>query len=131
MSKGKWTKETMVRQRKMIETLREKAAMQRHDTNERVMEFLGRDGPLSAEQLVLKTGLAKSTIQNAIDRLRRGGLVLKLNDRRRVGRAGIPAHLYGLGCDEDREEMPAPVVVEIRRHPQDVALFGEYGRASA
>ena len=130
MSRGQWTKgERSARADAMLKQMREVAAAERIMTNERVIDALEKHGALSVEQLVWKTELAKSAVQNAIERLRRDGEVKRLDERRRVGQRGVPAHLYELGIEDLDKPKPAKFVV--RRHPQDVALFGEYRREAA
>jgi predicted ArsR family transcriptional regulator len=129
MSKGPWSKGSpSAGKDSVVARLREAAAQERLLTNDRVIAALEKHGPLSIEQIVWKTELAKSVVQNAIDRLRRDGEIRKLSERRRVGRSGTPAHIYELGAEEAAK--PEPMRTVVRRHEQDVALFGEYRRAA-
>ncbi|GAA2760063.1 MarR family winged helix-turn-helix transcriptional regulator [Actinopolymorpha rutila] len=56
-------------------------------TDEKILDLLEREGPLTAGQLVERTRLAPSSITAAIDRLQRGGFARRrpyAKDRRRV-----------------------------------------------
>lgn len=131
MSKGPWSKGIpSAGKDSVVARLREAAAQERLVTNDRIISALEKHGPLSVEQLVWKTELAKSVVQNAIDRLRRDGEVRKLAERRRVGQRGTPACVYELGDENELPKPAAPAKFVVRRHEQDVALFGDYRRAA-
>lgn len=132
MSKGPWAKGVRnEKASKMIRDLREKAAREREHSNGLVLDALEKHGALSAEQLVWKTNLAKATVQNAIDRLRRDGEVRRLDERRRVGQRGTQAYLYDLGVEDTAMMKREPVQVIVRRDPLVAAFFGEYEREAA
>lgn len=103
MSKGPWKKETRTRQAGFIESLRDVAKMEREATDAAVMHALKVRGPLTVAQLAAETGVAESTIQNSLDRLRRDGDVKKLDKRVRAGKFGNMAHPYALGVEEISE----------------------------
>lgn len=127
MSKGPWKKGARSPQAEaMIKTLREKRAQERLATNDKVIAALEKYGPLSVEQILWKTDLSQTSVHNALERLRREGEVRMLNERRRVGKRGVPARLYDLGVEDEKHRPSPPATVIVRRHPFDVALFGEY-----
>lgn len=131
MSRGQWANGVRnEKAAKMIRQLREKAAQEREHSNEKVLDAIEKHGALSVEQLVGKTGLAKSSVHNALDRLRREGEVKRLDERRRVGQHGIPAYLYDIGIEDD-DMRRKPVQVIIRRDPLVEAFYGPYEREVA
>ena len=110
---------------------REAAAREREAANEMVINALEKHGALSVEQIVWKTNLAKSTVQNALDRLRRDAEVRRLDERRRVGKQGVPAFLYDIGVEDVSALKREPVQVIIRRDPLVEAFYGPYERRAA
>lgn len=108
------------------------STVQREETDTKVMAAMeGTPGGLSFAQLSETTGYPMSTVEKSIDRLRRNGFVRKLDERRRVGRFGNLACVYELGDEGDIPLQAKPALVVVRRHPMDVALFGEYRRTTA
>lgn len=132
MSRGQWAKGVRnEKAAKMIRQLREKAAQERERSNGLVLDALEKHGALSVEQLVWKTDLVKSVVQNTLDRLRREGEVKRLDERRRVGQRGIPAYLYDIGIEDVSALKREPVQVIIRRDPLVEAFYGPYEREAA
>lgn len=106
------------------------STVQREETDTRVMAAMeAKPGGLSFAQLSEATGYPMSTVENSVHRLRRNGFVRKLDERRRVGKSGIPACVYDLGDEADTWRPMAPVFTPFR-HPMDVAFYGEYRRAA-
>jgi hypothetical protein len=104
---------------------------QRQETDAKVIAALEKHGPMSLEQLTATTRLVRATAELAITRLRRGGVMRMLPDRRPVGKNHSMARVFDLGVDEEAFVSRQPVEFEIHRHPQDVALFGAYSREVA
>jgi DNA-binding Lrp family transcriptional regulator len=130
MSKGPWKKETRIRNSGEIEKLRQARLAERDGTDGKIEAAIERCGALSVFQLMQETGLSKSTIANAIDRLRRSGLIRMLPNRRRVGMRGNLACIYDLGVEDEAPIKRSGGIVIVQRHPYDVALFGEYRKAA-
>lgn len=105
-------------------------AKQRQETDDKVIAALEANGVMSLEQLIGATRLVRSTAELAIDRLRRGGVMRMLPDRRPVGKNHSMARVFELGIDEKAVMSREPVEFNIHRHPQDVALFGEHRRSA-
>ena len=132
MSKGPWAKGPRnEKASKMLRDLREVAARERQHSNELILEAIENYGALSVAQLVSKTRLAQSTVQNALDRLRRDGEVKRSDQRSRVGKQGIPAYLYELGIEDMVAMKREPVQVIVRRDPFVEAFYGPYERRAA
>jgi predicted transcriptional regulator len=103
------------------------SSIQREETDTRILSAFESAGtPLSAAQLSKATDYPMSTVEKSIDRLRRNGFVRKLEERRRVGRFGHLACVYEPGDEEELPHSRKPELVVVRRHPMDVALFGEF-----
>ena len=131
MSRGPWKKETSTRQTAVVNRLRAEQRAKRDATDKLLLSALEEsDDPLSEAQLAERTGVVRATVEKALHRLRNHGLVRKCAERRRVGRFGNLACVYELGTEDDSLK-PKPAVIVIQRHPQDVALFGEYERRAA
>lgn len=105
-------------------------AKQRQETDDKVVSALEEHGVMSLEQLIGATRLVRSTAELAIARLRRGGVMRMLPDRRPVGKNHSMARVFDLGIDEEAFVSREPVEFKIHRHPQDVALFGEHRSAA-
>jgi DNA-binding transcriptional ArsR family regulator len=116
-----------------------KLAKATYDAIEKAIED---HGEMTAYELVERTGLSRSTIKMALERLRKLGIVRMLGKKPDATRTGIKPRLYGLGSekesaaevDEDDFDSPfkrPPTLVVVHRHPQDVAFFGEYERRQA
>lgn len=126
MSGGQWAKgERSARADAMFKRLREVAAAERIMTNERVLAALEKHGALSVEQLVWKTELAKSAVQNAIDRLRRDGEVKRLDERRRVGQRGMTQRQLAQACRSSKYTISC---IENDQRNLQAFLFMEIGR---
>jgi hypothetical protein len=106
------------------------SARERQDTDDKITTAIESHGALSIFEIIEKTGLPKSTVGNAIDRLRDAGCVRKLPTRRRVGLRGSLACIYDLGVEDESPIQRSGAIVIVQRHPQDVALFGEYRKAA-
>lgn len=102
------------------------ARAQREAAEAKIEAILAREGPLSAIQLVGLTHMSRATIERHITRMRRIGVVKKLDEPYIDERTKRASTIFALGTENDVEFKREPVVVTIHRHPQDVALFGEY-----
>lgn len=105
-------------------------AKQRQETDDKVVAALEEHGPLSVYQISTKTGVARTTVELSIARLRSGGTLRILPGKHPVGKKGSLASVYDLGIDEGSFLARGPVEFKIHRHPQDVALFGEHRRSA-
>lgn len=131
MSKGPWTKGAKIRNSAEINRLRAVQKAKRDETDRRILMALEEsDDPLSEAQIAKKIDMAQSTVEKALHRLRSNGFVRKCAERRRAGRFGNLACVYELGDEAETAIVRAPVMFTPFRHPQDVALFGEYRRAA-
>jgi DNA-binding transcriptional ArsR family regulator len=125
-----------------------RSAEEQKRTYDAIMQALENHGEITAREIVIHTGLSRSTVKMALERLRKVGLIKMLGKSPERTRTGIKPRLYGLGNENEEGEegvsLPieededtdspfrrAPTVVIIHRHPQDVALFGEYERRAA
>lgn len=107
-----------------------RAAQIRRETDDLVMSLLEKHGKLTAEQIRASTRLSTTTVKYAIERLRQVGLVCKMAEKKMPGRNGKPPCEYGIGIEDDLPIKRRQVVVNVRRDPMDVALFGEYAPAT-
>lgn len=82
-------------------------------------------GRLTAPQITRLSGFSRRSVDTAIARLRANGAIRDSGEKD-VWR-NHKATFYEIG-GEQRES--ARTIPEIHRHPQDVALFGEYQRAA-
>ena len=105
-------------------------AKQRQETDDKVVAAIEAHGPLSVYQISIETGLARTTVELSIARLRGGGTLRILPGKRQVGKKDSLASVYDVGIDEDSFLARGPVEFKIHRHPQDVALFGEHRSAA-
>jgi predicted NBD/HSP70 family sugar kinase len=67
-------------------------------SDRQLLATLRRHGKLSRDQLVLLSGLPRSTVTDALARLRKHGIVVEQAMPRTPGRAGRPAKLLALGA---------------------------------
>ena len=105
-------------------------AKQRQETDDKVIAALAKHGAMSLEQLNSVTRLVRSTLELAIARLRRDGVMRMLPDRRPVGKNHSMSRVFELGVDEKAVVSRETVEFKIHRHPQDVAFFGEHRSAA-
>ncbi len=68
-------------------------------TQERLLDTLRREGPLTASRLGERLGIGQTAIRQHLERLRAEGLIEIVGLQRGVGR---PGHLYGLTDQADR-----------------------------
>lgn len=106
-----------------------KAMRDRARTDGKVLRALREHGELTRTEVSESTGLSDSTVWLSMGRLMDSGKVREVEgSMRRVPRGNL-AHLYELGDGRGRKK--AAVIQGVHRHPQDVALFGEYERRAA
>lgn len=115
-------------------------------SRETILRALEDHGAMTAAEITERTKLARSTVKKNLERMRKDGLICMLG----VKQMDVPANgkkpqLYGVGGQKYAEQAQGdamtggddeplhrgPAVVTIHRHPQDVALFGEYERRAA
>ncbi len=77
-------------------------------TDEKILDLLEREGPLSAGKLVERTGLAPSSITAAVDRLERNGFV-------RRGRDALDKRRVTVALREDRLVEAQPLFADLAR----------------
>lgn len=103
-----------------------RSAMLRKETDDLVIATLEKFGALARYEIGKKAKLSDSTVHLSIDRLRREGSVRMIRDKRRAGPRGILSFIYEIGMDEEMPLKNKPEKIMVRRHEQDIALFGEY-----
>lgn len=107
-------------------------ARSHEETDDRVEAVL-RLGPKTMAELAYETGLCVSTIWFCVKRLVKQKRVRAVEEPKAVRRNAVRAgRSTRFEIDDTPEAMQVRVTTwsgEARRHPQDVALFGEYRRA--
>lgn len=95
---------------------------------EKALDFILRQGPLTAGELVEHTGLAPSSVTALTDRLARKGFVERRpdpEDARRVRIAVVPARLAGFGPHFD-DFLARMNEVNARFTPQELEVIAAY-----
>lgn len=106
-----------------------------HDETDDRVEAALRLGPKTRAELIAETGLHMSTVWFCVERLKKQKRVREVEGPKAITRAERRA---GRSTRFEIDDTPEATQVRVttwssdaRRHPQDVALFGEYRRAAA
>lgn len=105
-----------------------------HDETDDRVEAALKLGPKTRTELVAETGLHMSTVWFCVQRLVKQERVRAVDGPKTIThaeqRAGRSTRYEFVGAPEARQLRVSAWTSEARRHPQDVALFGEYRRAA-